>query len=241
MTQETTYLLYLDDYHAADTLFLQSLARALTQRANSKIIIIHGSGEHAERLLEAEGIFRTRSGGVVPLATPREHAIVDLAVRQMNRKLVATLTEAVVSTVGIIGTQRRLFSMHAGRIRAGDVSWLHSLLHRGVIPVVAAYAREHDSNRVGEISVSDATIGMAGAFGNAPVAVVFFTKTNLPGLMRSGRPIPEIAVGEANDPRIIPDAEGLRQVVQEGLPVLLTNTTRFADAAGPVGTWITPQ
>lgn len=236
----TLYFLYLDDYHAGDVHFLQSLARALAKMdARPAPILVHGSGEHAERMLEANGIFRQREGGVIQIESAAEHALVERSMRRLNQKLVALLTDAVVSSVGVVGTQRRTLVVKDGAINGAGGAWLGALTAQGVVPAVAALARDEASGRTGEIPVADAVAALAGSTRDTSPKIVFFTKTNLPGIMEDGRTVEHIESGHPKIDGAVPDPSGLRRVLEHGLPVLLTNTTRFAEAGGPVGTHIT--
>jgi acetylglutamate kinase len=236
MAFETLYLLYLDDFHAGDPLFLHSLSRGLSRPGTAGRIVIHGSGEEAQRALESEGIFRMRSQGIIPVESAVEHALVERAIRRLNQKIVGILTEGVVSAVGVMGTQRRLLVVRGGLLEAGDTTWLLQVVEQGVVPVVAAYAAEADTDRTGEVFLAEAVAALASGIPNVGVEVVFFTKTNLPGIMRGGEPIREMELRKVDLPNIVLDADGLNAVAERGHRILITNTTRFADPSGPVGT-----
>lgn len=240
MTQSTFRILYLDDYHAGDVLFLQTLARALGRwNARPAPVLVHGSGEAAERALESKGIFRTREGGLLPVESPEEHRLVNQAGKLLNQHILAVLNDAVVSAVGVVGTQRRTLMVEDGRVAASGAEWILAMVRQGVVPVLAAFAREARSGATGEVPIADAVAALAAMFGVDDTEIVFFTRTNLPGIMEGGRPRPRI---EASDPRLdeaVPDLDGLKRLRAMGLPVLLTNTTRLADRGGPIGTAIT--
>lgn len=236
MEPEKPYILYLDDYHTGDVHFLQSLARGLARmNARPAPVVVHGSGEHAERALEANGIFRRREYGVLPIESRTEYILVDRAARQLNQKIVAMLNDAVVPSVGIMGTQRRSLIVRDGRISAAG-GWIHSLMRQGIVPVVAAFASLEEGGASGEVPIFDAVSALAASFAHDDVQVVFFTKTKLPGLMQGGRPLERVGADHEMLANAVPDREGMRRLLNYGYSILLTNTTRLADEGGPVGT-----
>ncbi|RMH60596.1 MAG: acetylglutamate kinase, partial [Bacteroidetes bacterium] len=135
-----TYVLYLDAYHLGDPLFLQGLARWVAQAGPQRppLWLVHGSGERAERLLEAQGLFPERSGGVWAVTRPEERALVERALRETNRTIVATLTDAVVPAVGIHGVDRNLMRRQAdGTVVIGRIGWVRELARQRVVPVLS--------------------------------------------------------------------------------------------------------
>ena len=238
MEQPTVYILYLDDYHAGDVHFLQSLARGLARRTKRPApAIVHGSGEHAERLLEANGIFRRREHGILQIETQEEHGLVERAARQLNQKLVGLLSDAVVSSVGVFGTQRRALVVQGETVVALGTEWMLGIMQQGIVPVLASFGRHEGAGTVGEIPTADAVIALGRALeGN--VEVVVFTTTNLPGIMAEGRTLSEIGLDHPAIERAVPADADLMPIIDAGLPIFLTNTTRFADSGGAVGTRI---
>lgn len=234
--QKDFMLLYLDDYHAGDVLFLQSLARSLAQLSTRRIVLVHGSGEHAERALEAKGIFRTRVDGLLPIETTEEHALVEAALRHVNRKITGILTDAVVPAVGVIGSERGLFRIRKGRLTSEHVGWLEALGLRGVVSVVAAFAVDEGSGRTGEVPVHLAIEAVARSL-SMSTHVIAFTTTNLPGVMRGGHPEPSVAADILTH-RIVRDVEAITYLTSNDIDVLLTNTTGLSKNDGPIGTRI---
>lgn len=236
MTNTDLTLVYLDDYHAGDALFVQSLGRSLARMRRRQVVMVHGSGEHAQRALEAEGIFRERENGLLPVETPEEHALVERALRYANRRITGVFTDAVVPAVGIIGTERGLFRIRDGVIRVENVGWIEALARQGVVPVVAAFAEDVSSGRTGEVPVYRAIEALAAAFESTARAVVF-TKTNLPGIMKGSTP-EAVATADSLDDAIVEDTDAVSYLASIHLPILLTNTTRLSDEGGPIGTRI---
>lgn len=240
MADRSTCILYLDDYHAGDVLFLQSLARGLARRSTSvSPVVVHGSGEHAERLLESKGIFRERRGGVLAVENVEEYGMVERAARHLNQKLVSILTEAVVASVGVMGDQRRMFVVKNGHIEASGAAWIGELLEHGIVPVVSAFARDEAAGTTGEIPMADAVTALARAHQPALPTIVFFTSTNLPGIMRHGERLETIDADAPAFSKSVVDISAVEHILATGAAeVLLTNTTRFGDAEGPTGTRI---
>ena len=227
-------LLYLDDFHAGDVLFVRSLAQALARMADRRVIAVHGTGEHAERALEGEGIFRSRVGGLMPVETPAEHALLERALRHANRKITGALTDAVVPAVGVIGHERGLFRVVDGQVQAGNIAWIETLGRQGVVPVVAAFAADDSTGRTGEVPLHLAVEALhAGLTGEGRVIV--FTKTNLPGIMKTGKSEDAVDLHDV-DSGIVADVHAITHVASKNIPLLLTNSTALAATGGPAGT-----
>lgn len=241
---ETLYLLFLDDLHGGDVLFMQSLARALSKKQwQPAPVLVHGSGEHAQRLMESHGIFRGRSDGVLEIESAREHALVERALRALNQKIVALLTDAVVSSVGVVGAQRNIFVMRDGRLHAPGAGSLRSIADQGVVPVVAANARDDASGATGEIALKEAAASLAERLDQLGrrTEIVFFTTTNLPGVMRDGVARREVGLNETALRESVSDWDSLAHLVSAGFPVLLTNSNRLSDPGGPAGSRVAPE
>lgn len=240
MERADHYVLLLDDYHASDPTFLQSLARVLSHRGGRlPCILVHGSGERAEEALEAQGILRRRVGGVLAVESPLEHGLVERALREVNRGIIAVLTDAVVPCVGVIGSDRGVLRMEGPDLKILGVEWIESLTEKGVVPVLACHANEEGSRRTGEVSMELVITTLASALSGA-TTVVAFTATNLPGVMKGGSPLAEVAVDELSRDTVR-DASLLANLASQNLRVLLTNTTRFVDSDGPIGTLVRPS
>ena len=131
-------LVYLDAYHLGDPLFLQRFA-PIVKAHEGPLALIHGSGEAAERALEAEGLIVPREGGRLKAEGGRQLQIVERATRDLNRQIVEALNEVGVAALRLNAYDRGLVR-HApdDRIVTGKVDWLETLLAQGVVPVVAA-------------------------------------------------------------------------------------------------------
>jgi len=148
---EPIYLIYLDPYHLDDLLFLPSLAQMMgrLQLRRSACLLLHGSGEQAERLLEAEGLFPERKEGLVQVRTAAEAVLVERAARRVNRQIVGALTDEGVPAVGLQGLDRGLLRLSdEGRVITGRIDWLKALAQKQAVPVVSALVEDARSGHV---------------------------------------------------------------------------------------------
>ena len=129
-------LLYLDDYHLGDPLFLNRLARDAKAYAGP-LLLVHGSGDDLERALEAEGEVPERVEGRVQSTTEAGRRLVERTIRDLNRRVVHALNDAGVAALRLVGSDRGLLTMHSGGIvEAGKVGWLTALMLQRVVPVI---------------------------------------------------------------------------------------------------------
>jgi len=220
------YLLCIDDYHLSDPLFIDQLAREMSQaRPNlPPVALIHGSGEAAERALEGKGVFRERMGGILNVASAEEAAVVDRATREANQKLVDSLTDAVLPAVSIPGDARGLLihdpEAAIGEVRAGAVAWLRQLVEQEAIPVVSALARDPETGGAREVALGVAASVLASALGREVRVVGFVRKAGKPLLSKdSDDPLP---LADLPDTKAVPAREALIQVAERGHPVFLS-------------------
>ena len=234
------YLLYLDDYHLDDLLYVPSLAQQMgrMRRMRPVCLFVHSSGDQAERLLEAEGLFPERKDGLVQAQTPEEAALVERALRQVNRRVVGALTEEGVHAVGFRGADRGLLQVDDdGAVKPGRVAWLKDLIEKRAVPVISALARELEGEGTRAVLAGEATVALARALGLGEMVVVFFTRNNQPGVFEGQRPLPNLPL-DALPPAILPDPEAVRAVVTAGIPALLTSAAGLFSADEPRGTTI---
>ena len=233
------YLIYLDDYHLDDLLYMPSLAQQMgrMRHARPACLFVHGSGEQADRLLEAEGLFPEREGGVVQARTPEEAALVERARRQVNRRVVGALTEEGVHAVGFQGADRGLLKVDdEGTVTTGRATWLKDLVEKRAVPVVSARA-QRTAAAARAVPVPAATVALVRALGEADLVVVFFTRTNEPGIIEAERPLSNLPLDALPD-AIVPDSEAVHTVVTADIPVLLTSVRGLFSADEPQGTRI---
>jgi len=234
------YVVYLDRHHLGDDLFRQSLAQRLSEAGTGAptCVLAHGSGEKVERTLEAQGHFPERTDGVLDVETEKHRRLVERAVREVNQELVATLTDQVVSTVGVQGVDRGLFQKDPdGPLRAVNVGWLSALLKQHVVPVVSALVRSPDTGVVQEVWTAEAVAALAQALEASfdPVACVL-TTADRPGLPNGEGDIePEVQVDAVTDEHV-PDPSALQHLSDAGIPLLITSLQGLFREGTPRGT-----
>jgi acetylglutamate kinase len=252
--QPPLYLVLLDRYHLGDDLFLNDLAQRLGQRPAGKppLLFVHGSGEKVERTLESRGLFPTRTdAGVLDVTEAASVALVERAIREVNQDLVARLTDAVVSAVGVQGVDRHVLRLEAAedsgadaedlRVATGRVGWIEALVKQRVVPVVSALAEHPAERRAREVPAADAVAALARALPFDATAVVF-TRTRRPGLMTGAAEGPPATAPLAalTDADVAEPAAVRRLVAHHGQPVLLTHLGGLLADDAPTGTRLLP-
>jgi isopentenyl phosphate kinase len=242
-SMQTLYVVYLDRHHLGDELFLKSLAQSFAEGASGEpaCILVHSSGEKVERTLESKGYFPERTDGVLDVESEEQRQLVERAVRETNQEIVATLTDEVVSAVGIQGVDRNLLGLdEEGRITASNVGWLAALLKQRVVPVVSALVESDDAG-THEVWAADVVVALAKALTSSfdPVACGF-TTVDQPGLHDASGMKDEISVDGLDSTDEIPEPESLRRLHQAGIPVLITNVQGLLGGEEPRGTRLSP-
>lgn len=219
------YLIYLDTYHLGDLLFVPGLARMMARRQRKRppCLFVHGSGEQAERLLEAEGLFPERKDGLIQVRTAAEAALVERAVRQVNRQIVAAFTEEGVPAVGVQGLDRGLLHLNTdGLVTAGRIDWLQDLIARQAVPVLSALVQDARTGHAREAHLHAATRALAHTWHADAAIVVFFTRNDQPGVLDGEAPAPERAFDAVPDTSLA-DPEAVQAIAAAGFSVLLTS------------------
>ena len=242
------YLLYLDTEHVSDPLFLEELARQFHEHpvGHRRALIVHGSSEKVERTFESDGVFMERENGLLPVETEEQRRLVERDVRETNQSIVASLTDQVVPTVGIQGTDRHLLHRTSdGAIgAANNLGWLDALLKQHVIAVVSTLIPgENDQDIAEEVPLSAATTALASYFASQQIAegqvqVVAFSTGDTPGLTDSdGSVIATLPHTELPDDAL-PHPELAPRLLEAQIPLLLTNLSGFFQGDRPTGTQI---
>lgn len=236
------YILYLDRHHLGDALFLKSLAQHLAseQGGGPACLLVHGSGEKVERTLEAQGLFPERTEGVLDIEGEDQRRLVERAVREMNQEVVGTLTDEVVSAVGIQGVDRGLFQQNEeGDVRATNPGWVSALLKQHIVPVVSALVRDPSSGDVEEFWAADAVVALAEALEASfdPVACLL-TNTDHPGVSIDDSAQEELALNEVPEDAV-PEPAAVRRLSEADVPLLVT-TLKGLFQEDPEGTYIRP-
>lgn len=237
MKQEA-YLIYLDRYHQGDPLFIKDLAQALAKASPlPTCLLLHGSGEKVERTLESQGYFPERENGVLQVEEPDQIRLVERATREANQEIVGTLTDEVVSSVGVQGADRSLLRLQDdGTVATGRVGWVQDLLKMHVVPVISALAHDSEAGFVREVSTAEAAIALGHSLEDFAVIVVFFTQTGTPGLKDEEGMQATASLEALQQEDVLPEPEVARRVVEAGLAVLLTNVSGLFGEEEPRGT-----
>jgi len=129
-------LLFLDDRHVGDPLFLADLGRRLSKFGrDGRTVIVHRVGEAVDRGLEN--------------SDPRDQALItEKTIRETNHGIVRRLTEEGAPAVSIQGSDRGLFrtadsgqrTTDGGQRLATNANWLFEMIDLGSIPVVSPLA-----------------------------------------------------------------------------------------------------
>lgn len=237
------YLLLLDAYHAGDLLFFQALARALARADRPPTLVVHGGGEHTERLFEAEGRFPAVEEGRLRPADAAERALLERGLREANRTLVAKLTDEMVYAVGVHGADRGLLTLGPdGTLRTGRTGWVAELAARGAVPVCSSLAVRSEGG-IEELPLDRAARALAealrGAAGGAEVACVALTRTHRPGITGADGEVLATCPPEAVPPQQLGDPELVRRLAASGEEPLVTSLEGLFGAGQPRGTWVT--
>lgn len=224
---QSLYLLHLDRHHLGDELFLKSLAQKFSDAGPGAppCLIVHGSGEKVERTLESQGHFPERTNGVLDVEGDEQRRLVERAVREVNQEIVATLTDEVVSTVGVQGVDRGLLQRdEEGQLRAQSVGWVSALLKQHVVPVVSALVDDPETGEVREGWAVEALVALARALEDSfdPVACVF-TTAETTGLPDGAGGVQEDVEAEAVTEDAVPDPAAVRAIAGADVPVMVTS------------------
>lgn len=224
--KQTLYLFLLDRHHLGDALFLKSLAQHYSKADSAPTsLLVHGSGEKVERTLEAQGYFPERTDGLLEVETEEHRRLVERAVREVNQEIVATMTDEVVSTVGIQGVDRGLLQQQAdGTVQASSAGWVTALLKQHIVPVVSALVETPESGAVREIRTAAAVEALARGLEPSfdPVACVF-TTAEVPGLPDGKGGAQTEASLEAVSEGVVPEPSAVRHLVEAGMAVTITS------------------
>lgn len=240
---QSLYILYLDRHHLGDSLFLKSLAQRFAEGASGEptCLLVHGSGEKVERTLEAQGVFPERTEGVLEVQNERQARLVERAVREMNQELVGTLTDEVVSAVGIQGVDRNLLIRAAdGTVQATNVGWLSALLKQRVLPVVSAMVQS-DSGPAEEIRGADAVVALAEELQSSfdPTACLL-AKSESSGVMPWNGTKTEGRIEDVTED-LISDVSEAQYIHDHNVPLLITNLDGLVGTDEPKGLYVSPM
>ena len=230
------FILYIDDYHQGDTLFLRGLAGQVRE-GGMPTMIVHGGGEAAERHLEANGFFPERgTDGQWQNLSAAEHALVEQATRMANRILTSLFNDHVVSVVGVQGTDRKLVQVdEAGGVVLGRTQWLMDWAEKRVVPIISALGVGRDGATV-PLPVEQVVQALCQRFADVAPRVVMFSKKNRQGLEQDGAPVTEWSMETRPPSAQLQAPEAARWLVQQGTHVFVTSPTGLYRKPTPNGT-----
>ena len=164
--------------------------------------------------------------------------LVERAVRDFNRQLVGVLTNEVVSCVSVQGASRNLITRREGELHLRGSGWIDALIRQGVLPVVSALAVDAGRQRVVEVPADEVVTVFARLLADLDPTVVFFTRTERPGLVRDGEPVHEVVVTDLPGEQVVPEPDAVRRVVEAGVPVLVTDPRALGEQDRVAGTHV---
>ncbi len=217
-------LVWLDDYHLGDPLFVRSVARSLSlaPASDRTVLLLHGAAERAARMLEARSAAVHNPKALYGLTDPPVRAVVEQAIREQNKDIVATLTEFGVPAVGIQGSDRRmLFADDAGDVNVGDARWLETLISQHTVPVISSMAAGPSE----PIPVRPvlALAALAEKMADFDPILTVFTKGGRSGLLRGGDRLTSVDPREIGRDEVGPEPVEIQRFAAESLRIHLTS------------------
>ncbi|MDX1438642.1 MAG: hypothetical protein R3284_01950 [Rubricoccaceae bacterium] len=226
---EPLLLIYLDAYHLGDPLFLRSFAQDLKEHVGP-VILVHGSGEEAERALEANGLLSDAER-----QSPEALRIVERAVRDLNRRIVHELNEAAIAAVGILGTDRGLLQQNSsGKLLTRNVNWIADLSFKRGVPVIGSLVSGSDSCDH-EPPIGGTVRALSDGLEPFNCTCILFATNNKAGLLADGKLIAQAAWKELPDDVPIPEIEAFRPTL-ETVRVRVTSSRALRGTGLPAGT-----
>lgn len=233
----STLLIYLDDYHLDDPLYVQRMGRMLGRlRRRPRCLLVHGGGERVERMLEAEGRFPERHNGIIEPHDAAEATLIERAIRQVNHQIAGMLTDEMVHAVGFQGGDRGLLCYEgSGGVQARRVRWLGDLVGRGAVPVVSTLVRSGATDALREAPLSSTALALAQALED--VTLVFLTRTDQPGVLVDGTVCPTRKLADV-PPGLLPNKAPVEAALEAGVRVLLSSATGLFGAEKVQGSMV---
>lgn len=173
---------------------IASLSRRRATERQGGVILIHGGGKAADRLLEALGFETVRRDGIRVTPPEQMPLIAGVLAGTVSKRLVGRLVTEGVRAVGLClgdaGAIRthltRRYPFNAGRV--GDVeipdsplppsNLLHVLLREGFLPVVSSIGLD-DHGEFLNVNADDAAAGLARAVGARELILM----SDVPGVL----------------------------------------------------------
>lgn len=219
-----TTLLFLDDYHVGDPLFLADLGRRLSRRdQGGGTVIVHSARDAVNR--EMEGI---PAGG--------RSVVTERAIREANQGITRRLTEEGVPAVSIQGSDRRLL-VRDGTIRVRQADWLLKSVSLGAVPVISPLV--HSISGIEGAEASECAAAVAHLFGGSGgVHAVVFCSNRKRGLSVDGALLDSVSIADAGGFDDIIDVNAARRLVTVARCLTATNSAGLADGSAILGTVI---
>ena len=169
--------------------------------ADRPVVVVHGGGKEVsevQRVLGAEPEWKDGLRVTTPEAL---RAVAMVLSGVVNKRLVGALLDAGADALGLSGEDGGLlqadFAKGGALGRTGEVvavraELLHTLLERGVVPVVSPVSRGPDGGAL-NVNADDAAAAVAAALGAAELLLV----SNIPAVLDgAGAPIPALGAAE---------------------------------------------
>ncbi|MEM6783392.1 MAG: hypothetical protein AAF624_06615 [Bacteroidota bacterium] len=221
-------LLFLDDYHLGDPLFLSGLAQDIA-RARRPALLLHSGREAAAKALEAQGIFDPDV--VIGGELGAHAAVVERAVRDENRIIAAALTEAGAATVRLLASDRSLVQPAKIDVELGNTDWIATLLRQRACVVLGALEATESTTRL--LDPAELAARLSEALGTP---LVVLTTSRTPGVLVDGQTVEAIGIETLADRREIPARDVAQQAHWRGARVVITSRTGAFDPRGARGT-----
>ncbi|MFV1980004.1 MAG: hypothetical protein ACC655_02530 [Rhodothermia bacterium] len=237
-----TTLLFLDDCHVGDPLFLADLGRRLSKLGrDGRTVIVHRVGEAVDRELEN--------------SNPRDRILTtEKTIRETNHGIARRLTQEGVPAVSIQGSDRGLFrtgdpsspasaplrraSPRQAHRLSTNATWLLAMIGTGSIPVVSPLALgPAGAEAVDPVECAREIAHLAASAGDVHAAL--FCSTRKGGLFQDGVRLGSITVSDlANQAEII-DVEAAVTLVKAVDRLVATNSVGVTGELSVKGTIIT--
>lgn len=161
------------------------------QQAGFKPILVHGGGPAIEEVLKKEKI-QTEFVNGLRKTTKEVMDVVEMVLTGVtNNKVTRKLNQCGIQAVGLSGSDMNLLRVHpidfeqygyVGEVTKVNVHLIHSLLKRGIVPVIAPIGVDEKQN-VYNVNADTA----AGAVAKALSAKQLIFVTDVPGIMKDGK------------------------------------------------------
>ena len=199
--REKTFVIALDGAIIADDNFPNiMLDLAVLRSLSIRLVLVHGAAHQILELSRQSGIPISNADGTgitdaetLKLALTAANRITHEVLEGLaSNDLRAAYTNAVIAhPYGIVGGVDRLFT---GRVERVDTEFLHQLLERGVIPVIAPLGFDGDG-RTFRVNSDGVALEVAEALKAAKLIFV----TNRNGFTKNGHKASQISVAEAEE------------------------------------------